>query len=198
MPLEDILKRIEEETESRKKAILESAEKEARARREKAKERIEGEIAVFLERKKREAELEAQRLVAEARLWGRNALARVKQEALQQLRKELEVCLLKRIEEQYESWWKWVLRKAVEQGDEVVWMFPEEAKRLGARFVEAVNGEFGFHLSFGGVLENENERGFLLKRDGMTIDVSLRAILEDFFRRNERDIALLLFQGVRT
>lgn len=198
MPLEDILKRIEEETESRKKAILESAEREARARREKAKERIEGEIALFLERKKREAELEAQRLVAEARLWGRNTLARVKQEALQQLRKELEVCLLKRIEEQYESWWKWVLRKAVEQGDEAVWMFPEEAKRLGARFVDTVNGEFGFRLSFGGVLENENERGFLLKRDGMTIDVSLRAILEDFFRRNERDIALLLFQGVGT
>lgn len=196
MPLEDILRRIEEEAESRKNAILESARKEAEVRREKAKSSIEKEVASFLERKRREAELEAQKMVAEARLWGKSELARVKQEALQHLRKELEVRLLEAIEKQYELWWKQVLRKAVEQGDEEVWMFPEEAEKLGARFVEGVNGEFGYRLSFGGVLENAGKRGFLLKRGGMTIDVSLQAILEDFFRRNERDIASLLFQGV--
>lgn len=196
MPLEDILRRIEEEAESRKNAILEGARKEAEARREKAKSSIEKEIASFLERKRREAELEAQKVVAEARLWGKSELARVKQEALQNLRKELEICLLEAIEEQYEPWWKQVLCKAVEQGDEEVWMFPEEAGKLGARFIEEVNREFGYRLSFGGVLENVSGRGFLLKRGGMSIDVSLRAILEDFFRRNERDITSLLFQGV--
>ncbi|MCS7242256.1 V-type ATP synthase subunit E [Candidatus Caldatribacterium sp.] len=196
MPLEDILKRIEEEAESRKNAILESARKEAKARREKARLGIEKEVASFLEHKRREAELEAQRIVAEARLRGRNELARVKQEALQNLRKELEARLLDVIEKQYESWWKHVLRKAVEWGDEEVWMFPEEAKRLGTHFIEALNNEFGYRLSFGGILESASGRGFLLKRGGMTIDVSLQALLEDFFRRNERDIALALFQGV--
>lgn len=196
MPLEDILKRIEEETESRKKAILESARREAEARLEKARLSIEREVASFLERKRREVELEVQRLIAEARLWGRNELARVKQEAIQNLRRELGNYLLRVIEEQYDSWWKQVLRRAVEQGDEEVWMFPEEAKRLGVGFIEEVNKEFGYRLSFGGVLEGTSERGFLLRRDGMTIDVSFRAILEDFFRRNERDIASMLFQGV--
>lgn len=196
MSLEDILKRIEEEAESRKTAILEGARKEAEARLEKAKAAIEGEVAAFLERKRHEAELEAQRMVAEARLWGRNELARVKQEALWSLRETLKSHLLEAIEEQYEAWWKQVLRKAVEQGDEEVWMFPKEAERLGSRFVEEVNREFGYRLSFGGVLEDANEQGFLLRRGGMTVDVSFRAILEDFFRRNEQDIVLMLFQGV--
>lgn len=196
MPLEDILRRIEEESESRKLAILESARKEAEARREKARMAIEEEISSFLERRKREAELEVQRMIAEARLWGRNELARVKQEMLWNLRREFENRLLETIERQYEAWWKEVLSKAVEAGDEEVWMFPKEAEKLGPRFVEEVNREFGYRLSFGGVLENANERGFLLKRGGMTIDVSFRALLEDFFRRNERDIALMFFQGV--
>lgn len=196
MPLEDILRRIEEEAASRKNAVLESARKEAALRKERAQAAIEKEVETFLERRKREAELQAQRIIAEARLWGKNELARVKQEVLQMFRKELEVRLLEAIEGQYASWWKGVLLRSLGSGDEEVWMFPQEAERLGPRFVEEVNAALGYRFTFGGVLEDESQRGFLLKKGGMTVDVSFRALLEDFFRRNERDIATMLFQGV--
>jgi V/A-type H+-transporting ATPase subunit E len=196
MPLEDILRRIEEEAASRKEAILESARKEAALRKERAKEALEKEVAAFLESKKREAELEAQRMIAEARLWGRNELAKVKQEALQMLRRELETRLLAAVEAEYASWWKEVLSRSVESGDEEVWMFPEEARRLGPQFVEEVNRSLGYRLSFGGVLEGQSGRGLLLRKGGVTVDLSFRTLLEDFFRSSERDVLLALFQGV--
>jgi vacuolar-type H+-ATPase subunit E/Vma4 len=196
MPLEDILKRIEENAASRKTLILENARREASLRKEKAREAIEREVEAFVEKKKREAELKVQRMLAEARLWGRNELSRVKREALRTLRRELENLLLQAIEKQYVLWWKGVLLKAVESGDEEVWMFPQEAGRLGPRFLEDINTSLGYRLSFGGVLEDSSERGFLIKKGGMTVDVSLRAILDEFFRRNEREILEVLFRGV--
>lgn len=196
MSLEDILKRIEEEAASRKMLILENAHREAALRREKAREVIEREAEAFVERRKREIELKVQRMLAEARLWGRNELSRVKWEALRTLRKELESLLLQAIEKQYVLWWKGVLLKAVESGEEEVWMFPQEAERLGPRFLEDINASLGYRLSFGGVLGDSPERGFLLKKGGMTVDVSLRAILDGFFRQNEREILETLFQGV--
>jgi vacuolar-type H+-ATPase subunit E/Vma4 len=62
--------------------------------------------------------------------------------------------------------------------------------------VEEVNRSLGYRLSFGGVLEGQSGRGLLLRKGGVTVDLSFRTLLEDFFRSNERDVLLALFQGV--
>jgi vacuolar-type H+-ATPase subunit E/Vma4 len=196
MPLEDILARISRDTEARKSAILEKASEEAKARLQKAEEEIRRESARLLERRKREVEAEIQRKMAEIKLQSRHEIGKVKSEAMAVLRRKLAMLFLAEIEKAYESWWKKILLHYVQDGDEEVWMFPREADKLGRKFLEKINQKANYRLCFGGVLDDRNERGFVLKKGGMDFSVAFSTILDDFLKENESFIVKTLFQGV--
>ena len=194
MPLEDILKKIEKEAELKKKRILEEARAKANAQLERAQREIEKEGEQLLSSRKREIELEVQRKIAEARLAGKNEVGKVKYEIWERLRQELIEAFIKKVEAQEEEWCKNFLSEQIINGDEEVWMAPREAEILGPDFLNRINAEKGFSLRFGGVTQSL-ERGFLLKRGGMVVDLSFVSVVEDYIRKNEGKISTLLFEG---
>lgn len=194
--MEDILERISQEAETRKRAILEKASEEAKLRLQKIEEEVNRESARLLERRRREVEAEIQRKMAEAKLQSRHAIGKVKSEALELLRQRLAKLFLEEIEKSYEQWCEEIILHYVQSGDEEVWMFPQEAERLGQKFLEKVNKKMDYRLRFGGVLEVPNERGFILKKGGMSVNVAFSTILDDFLKKNEGFIVRTLFQGV--
>lgn len=196
MPLEDILERISREAETRKNAILEKASEEARLKLRKIEEEIKKESARLLERRRREVEAEIQRKMAEIRLQSRHEIGKVKSEAVELLRQHLARLFLEEIEKSYENWCAKFLLRYVQTGDEEVWMFPREAEKLGQKFLEKINKEANYKLRFGGVLDDRNERGFVLKKGGMNFNVTFSSLLEDFLKRNEGFIVKTLFQEV--
>ncbi len=120
----------------------------------------------------------------------------MKSEAVALLRRRLARLFLEEVEKSYESWCAKILLRYVQTGDEEVWMFPQEAEKLGQKFLERVNKEANSKLRFGGTLDDKNERGFVLKKGGMNVSVTFSALLEDFLKRNEGLIVKTLFQEV--
>ncbi len=196
MSLEDILARITQDADLKRKAILERASSEVKARLEKAEKEINTEAEQFLERHKREVEAEIQRKMAEAKLQSRHELGRVKMQSMKLLRERLTSLFLQEIDQSYEEWCTNFLLHYIQSGDEEVWMFPYEMKKLGKNFVDKLNARGNYHLRWGGVVANESERGFVLKRDGMSITLTFSTILDDFLKRNEGLVVKNLFQGV--
>ncbi|MDI3542424.1 MAG: V/A-type H+/Na+-transporting ATPase subunit [Candidatus Atribacteria bacterium] len=193
MPLEDILKKIEEEAELKKKRILEEARAKASAQLERAQKEIEEEAEQLLSKRRREIELEVQRKIAEARLTGKNEIGKVKYNVWEKLHQELVEAFIKKVEAKEEEWCRDFLVSQVVSGDEEVWMAPREAEILGNGFLKKLNQEKGFSLRFGGVAK-DLERGFLLKRGGMVVDLSFISVVEDYIRKNEGKISALLFE----
>ncbi len=196
MSLEDILARITQDAESKRKAILERASLEAKTRLEKAEKEIQEEVDRLLERRKKEIEAEVQRKMAEAKLQSRHELGRVKTQSVNLLRERLTQLLFETIEKSYEKWCTKLLLRHIQSGDEEIWMFPYEAEKLGERFVHKMNTENNYHLKWGGIIANPSERGFVLKKKGMSFTLTFSAILDDFLKRNESAIVKNLFQGV--
>lgn len=194
--MEDILERISQEAEARKRAILEKASEEAKLRLQKIEEEVNRESVRLLERRRREVEAEIQRKIAEAKLQSRHEIGKVKSEAVELLKQRLARLFLDEIEKSYEKWCEKIILHYVQSGDEEVWMFPHEAERLGQKFLERVNKKMNYRLHFGGILDVSNERGFVLKKGGMSVNVAFSTILDDFLKRNEGFIVKTLFQGV--
>ncbi|BER92834.1 MAG: V/A-type H+/Na+-transporting ATPase subunit [Candidatus Atribacteria bacterium] len=194
MPIEDILRKIEEDAEIRKKSIIEEAHLEAERRVENAEREVRKRMQLLREEAKSKIELESQRYLAEARLQGKTLLSEAKYRLLEELRKALKKAFFEKIEEVYSQWCKKLLLENVQEGDEI-FMAPEEANRLGRDFVEALSTEKSLKLSFGGTTEKV-ERGFLIRRGGCFVNLSFESIIEDFLRRNEQLVAQLLAQGV--
>ncbi|MEN3186478.1 MAG: hypothetical protein ABDK94_07330 [Atribacterota bacterium] len=196
MPLEDILEKISQEAETHKKAILEKASKEAKFRLQKIEEELHRESVRILERRRREIEAEIQRKMAAIKLQSRHEIGKVKNEAVKLLKQRLTGLFLDEVEKSYQRWCERILLHSVQSGDEEVWMFPQEGERLGQKFLEEVNKKTRHQLRFGGILDVPNERGFILKKGGMSVSVTFSTILDDFLKRNEGFIVKTLFQGV--
>ncbi|MGQ9472587.1 MAG: V-type ATP synthase subunit E [Candidatus Caldatribacteriaceae bacterium] len=196
MPLEDILEKIGKEAEIRKQAILAKASEEAKAKLRRIEEEINKEAAHLLERRKKEAEAEAQQKIAQAKLESRHEIGRMKSEAIKYLRQVLTKLFFEELDKSYWSWCEEILLQAVDIGDEEVWMFPQEAERLGKDFLEKINQKTHYTLRWGGVLENKNERGFVLKKGGMNLNLTFSSLLDEFLKKNESLIVKSLFQGV--
>ncbi len=194
MSVEDILRKIEEEADSRKKSIIEGAYLEAERKIESAEKEIKKKMQALLEEARSKIELEGQRYLAEARLQGKTLLSEAKYKLLKELREGLKKAFFEKIEEVYSQWCKKLLLENVQQGDEI-FMAPEELERLGNDFVKELSDESSLKLGFGGRAE-KIERGFLIRRGGCFINLSFEAIVEDFLRRNEQLVSQLLAQGV--
>ncbi len=194
MPLEDILRKIEEEAELKKKRILEEARTRASAQLERAQKELKEEADRLLAERRKEVELEVQRRLAQARLAGKNEVGKVKHQAWEKLQESLVAAFVEKIETEGREWCKEFLIQYVVSGDEEVWMAPQEAEIWGSGFVKEINEEKNLSLRFGGIAE-DIERGFLLRRGGMMVDLSFVSVVEEYIRENERRISALLFEG---
>ena len=193
MPLEDILRKIEEEAELRKRRILEEARTKASAQLERAQKELKEEADLLLAERRKEIELEVQRRLAQARLAGKNEVGKVKHQAWEKLQGNLVTAFVEKVEAEGREWCKEFLTQYVVSGDEEVWMAPREAEIWGSGFVEEINEEKNLSLRFGGIAK-DIERGFLLRRGGMVVDLSFISVVEGYIRKNEGRISALLFE----
>lgn len=193
MPLEDILRKIEKEAELKKKSILEEARTKASAQLEKAQKELEEEAEQLLAERRKEIELEIQRRLAQTRLAGKNEVGKVKYQAWKSLQESLVASFVEKVETEGREWCKEFLIQYVVSGDEEVWMAPREAEIWGNDLVREINEEKGLSLRFRGVAETL-ERGFLLRRGGMAVDLSFVSVVEGYIRKNEGKISTLLFE----
>ncbi|MCX6089838.1 MAG: hypothetical protein NTX88_05635 [Candidatus Atribacteria bacterium] len=193
MSLEDILKKIEQEAQAREKSILESARLEAEKKLDKARKKIEQEAEVLRQRRISEAQVSVQRELAEAKLSGRSMIGKVKSASLQSLRKELFDAFTKKVDTQ-KSWYsKVILAYSTTRNEEII-MAPHEAGKLGEQFIVTLNREAKTSFKFGGVT-TEIERGFLMKKGGMILNLSFSSLLEDVLRQNESQVSKMFFPG---
>ncbi len=77
--------------------------------------------------------------------------------------------------------------------DEEVLMAPPEARSLGEELVRKLNKDQKSSFSFGGETK-DIERGFLLRKGGMMVNLSFSSLLEDVFREYEKEVAGMLFR----
>jgi len=103
MSVEDILRKIEEEADSRKKSIIEGAYLEAERKIESAEKEIKKKMQALLEEARSKIELEGQRYLAEARLQGKTLLSEAKYKLLKELREGLKKAFFEKIEEEIEA-----------------------------------------------------------------------------------------------
>ena len=194
MPLEDILKKIEQEAQQRQQSILHNARSEANKKIEKAQIEINREVERLVQQRLKEAQLIVQRLLAEAKLKGRSLIGQVKSEALKKVREEVASEFVKRISQIQKKWYTKIIMANSTTKNEEIFMGPSEANFLGEHFINELNREKKTSFRFGGVTK-EIDRGLLLKRDGMILNLSLNSLLDDIFRQNENQISAMLFKG---
>jgi len=194
MSLEDILKKIEQEAQQREKAILQNARLEAENRLKKAKIDIEQECNHLFDQRMKEVQLIVQRLLAEAKLKGRSRIGKVKSEALQKVRVELASAFVQKISQSQKKWYTKIIMANTSSKNEEIFMASPEANQLGEHFINELNREEKTSFRYGGITK-DIDHGVLLKKDGMILNLSFNALLEDVMGKNESHISEILFQG---
>lgn len=194
MAIEDILKRIEEESETAVEEVLEKARREAetiRAEYAKRAEDLGAELRLHAERRAREEE---KRLVVSEQLDIRKALLARKREILDALYENARRRIEKMPREQYRNLIKrLIIARAVSGGEEIVAPrrhrdiftdgFIEELRRAfpgGGSFTMADQaGDFGW--------------GVVLREGRRVVNLSLDVLFEQLRERAEPQIAAVLF-----
>lgn len=193
MAIEDILRRIEEETRARIDAIISAAEKEAarvaesyRERAEKLREKFDAEIA------SRAAVEEKQAIVA-AQLEMKKRQLELKREILAQVYMEAR----KRIEELPEKEFLEIVRSLVLENvrtgrEEIV--VPSSRKALfDESFLESLNKELkGSTLCFAAET-GDFEWGVVLREGNRKVDLTMDTLFDQLAARIESHVAEVLF-----
>jgi len=195
MSFEDILKKIEQEAQQKKKSILDNAQLEANHKIEKARKHIELEIEKLQQQKINNTQLIIQRKLAEAKLSGRNLIGKVKADAWSTLQNQLFEEFLKKLDLSYEYWFKKTILSHSVTKKEEVWVASSDSSKIGENFIANLNKETQSSFRYGGVT-NEIERGLLLKNNGMIVNLSLKSLLDDILQKYESKIYQMLFYGV--
>jgi V/A-type H+-transporting ATPase subunit E len=193
MSIENILKRIEEETEASEREILKAAEAEAvgiRERYEKAAEKLRDELSG---RAGKKADEEKRRLIVNEQLELKKALLAKKREILDEVYAEARKRAVDLSDSDYIELMKaLVLAKAVTGTEEII--VPDERHELfDKEFLVSLNREHP-----GGGFSYAKERGdfewgVVLREGKRIVDLSLDVLFEQLKERVEPKIASVLF-----
>ena len=197
MSIENILKRIDEETGASARKILEEAEREAtsiRERYEKAAEKMRGELAG---RAGKKAEEEERRLIVNEQLELKKALLAKKREILEEVYAEARKRAMDLSDSDYTGLMKaLVLAKTISGREEII-VPAERYKLFDKDFLAYLNREY----TGGGEFSYAKERGefswgIVLREGKRIVDLSLDVLFEQLMERVEPKIASVLFPEV--
>jgi len=198
MPLEDILKKIEEKARRSKEEILSSAKKECEKKLETAKRKA----AVHEEKVIEEAEREASRIQAiaasRAESQKRQMVLREKQSLIASVFDKALEKLSTMSSDEYEELLLNMIASSAKGTEELI-LGPEDRARLGKDFINIANER----------LKNEGKRGqlrlsyspqslgggFILKTGGISLNLTSPALLNVLRDELEPEVAKLLFAG---
>jgi V/A-type H+-transporting ATPase subunit E len=195
MSLEKLLEKIEEEARREAEEILARAREEAgkieREGNEAAARRKEDVIRSFSER----AEREKSRILSQARMESRMLLSKAREELLNASVSEARGQVLAWDKEEYATWLKGLIISHARGGEEVL-ASPFDAELLDGGLLDQVNGtleERGLQpLRLSGD-RIPAERGVVLRRGGVAVNLTLDALVRELRERFEEELIDLLF-----
>ena len=196
MPLEDILKKIRDESEKAVKEILEDAEARSQNRLEGARAEAEARASSVLADVKAQAEKvrSAARTRADAKR--RQILLREKQALIDGVFKKASEVLASLPADEYKALVLDSLARSAE-GNETVVLGPEDRERLVPGFVDELNRQLTSRGKAGAVKVEYSDRslggGYLLQSGGVSLNTTFPALMKRYQDELEIEVARLLF-----
>lgn len=196
MPLEDILRKIRDESSRAARDIIEDAEARARKRLEEAKAEARGKASLILEGAKAEATKAESMAKARADATLRQLVLKEKQALIDSVFAKAAEALASIPAEEYRAM---MLRSVAEaaEGNEIVVFGPEDQGRLGAGFAGDLNREISAKGKPGSVKVRYAEKslggGYLLQSGGVSLNATFPALMKRFADELEIEVARKLF-----
>ena len=195
MSIENIIKKIEQDSAAAVEAALDRAREEAAAltaRYEKRAAELEGELKARAEKKSTE---EKRRLLVSEQLELRKAALVKKREILSDLYGEARKSIASLSGEEYLGLLRALIAARAVSGNEEIVPAAGQADLLSADFLKKLNGEYpgggSFTVASG---EGDHDWGVILREGKRTVDLSLDTVFEQVMDRIEPEVSAILFQ----
>lgn len=198
MSLEELLERIERDAEEEAGRIESAAETRAEQIRDRAREEADAGYREKVDNGRESAESEKRRNIAIAHLEVRNDILSLKREMIQKAFDKALERLRNLPKEDYIDLLRDMLLDAVEEGDELVILSPDDRDRIGGELIEGANGalrERGQRADL--KLADETrliQGGFILRRGGVETNLSLGSVLEAKREKVESEVVSSLWR----
>ncbi|MDY6796461.1 MAG: V-type ATP synthase subunit E [Actinomycetota bacterium] len=197
MSFDDILKKIEEDSEAEASRIIREAESRARDILREAELEAGEKSGVELRKAEAEAEEEKRRILAMERLEVRRRLLMAKQEAVDEVYRQVLTRMRELADEDYLALVRKTILEAVETGTETVVISPQDRERITPDFLRELDSELdGRSLSGSLSLEIADvdlEGGVLLKGEGTEVNCTFAQLLDAVKEEMEPKVMALLF-----
>lgn len=185
MALADIIAKILSEVEEQASLLREQTQKTVQELHEKAREEIEEESAVLLEKGNRKIEELHQKIDQLSRQEQQQKILSLKHEVLHKVLEEAKNHVAKLPEKEKEAILTQMLRE-LPQEKGIIHPVTSDAK-----LIETILKKEGISLSLGKAVPGM--AGFLFSSDTVEIDFRFEQVLEDIFRKSEKELSLFLF-----
>ena len=198
MSLEKIIERITQDSLAQANEIVGQARHKASVILSKARTEASTQAKNRVEQARREADNLAQREKAIAQLELRKKMLAAKQEVVRTIYKNVAEKIATLPDKEYVLFIKNQVLNAVETGKEQIIFSPQEANRVGNKFIQEINqalkskGRPG-ELTIGSP-SKQLKQGFLLQQGSVVLNYSLDSILARLREETELKVAEILFK----
>ncbi len=200
MSLDKIIEKITQESLAQANEIIGQAKQQAAVIISKARADAASQAKNRGEQAQREADNLAQREKAIAQLELRKKMLAAKQELISATYKNVAEKINKLPDKEYVLFIKNQIMGAVETGQEQIIFSPEEADRIGNKFIQEINQELKSKGRPGelamGPRSKQLSRGFLLLQGPVVLNYALDAILARLREETELKAAEILFKDI--
>jgi len=197
MGLEDILKIIREKAEKEAQELIKQAEKEREMRISEAEEEAKKIKKEYLKESRRKAEEEKKRKIIRIRAEEKKRILNLKQKILDETFGQAREELGDLKKEEYLSLIKKALLLSIDSGCQEIIVSPRDKAWMKEEFINEVKRELARRgwkekLSLRAGL-SEEERGFILKKEGMEINCTFSNLFQNLRDELEIEVAQILF-----
>lgn len=197
MSLEQIIEKIEQETETKKDQIIGEAKAKAAEILQKAKEQAEEFYQDQIAAAKKRAEVDLGRGKAMTMLELRKEALAEKQKLIDEVFTQAANKLLVLSEKEYLEFIRKKLLETIETGQEEIGVSAKDQTRINQKFIQEINAELKRKGKKGAMSLAKSPRpiqgGFILSADQVEINCSLEAILKRRREEVEQEVAIKLF-----
>jgi V/A-type H+-transporting ATPase subunit E len=202
MPLEELLKHIEEEAGKEADKVISEAQMEAKAIMDESGHRTREEIIELAQKETALFKGEMDRQVAHSRMTAQKKLLAARQKLLDQVFEEVLQSLLGLDEDSYRKWLKDRVLEVSETGEETLVLNEGDRGKIGDEWLADLNRTLNEGKKAGQVTMEFTETvfsgGFVLRGPRHEFVLSFREILEGLKGTMQSEVAGVLFRGLTT
>lgn len=198
MPISKIVAKIDQEAKEKAERILGEARSKADQTLEDAKKKAEYIRDQILEKAEQEGLAKRRGVASLASSEARKLVLAEKQAILQEVYQNTLENLKGMSIEDYRGYFKRMLLRLCESGDETIILSPQDSERITSEFIQEVNRQMASDKGKKGKLSISNETrqmvgGFVLKRGNVEIDNSFDSLVRSVRDQTEPEVIAILF-----